>query len=113
MSRPLTTACTTIANIVVWTSRWRSSLRFQQRLARILFGEDRGEIAILPLHADRMRVDVLAVRAELHLSAGTHRRIARGNVEGRERIADFLRIGRRRTLKRVGKHEGLRHQPAG
>ena len=62
---------------------------------------------MLPLHPDRMRVDILAVRAELHLPARTHRGVATRDVEGCERLTHFLRLGRGRALKRISDHECL------
>src|SRR5271155_1945531 len=102
MSRPLMTAWTTVSSI---GSDRRSG--FQQRRAGVFLGEDAGEVAVLPLHADRAAVDVLAVGTEFHLAAGRHRGITRGDVERRQGVAYLLRIGRRRTLQRVGQHKGL------
>src|SRR5439155_454074 len=86
--------------------------RLHQRRARLVGGKDAGEVALLPLHADRMAMDVLAVGPELDLAARTHRGIAGGNVERRQGVPHLLRIGRAGALERVGDHEGLRHQAA-
>src|SRR5437764_84107 len=107
MSRPLITACARVSSIP------RGALALDQRGAGILFREHAGEITILPLHADGMTVDVLAVRPELHLATRAHRGITRGDIERRERIAHLLRIGRGGALERVRQHEGLRDETAG
>src|SRR5664279_4080618 len=101
MSRPLMTAWATVSHI--WLDR---VLGFQERRAGIVLGKDAGEIAVLPLYADRPAIDVLAVGAELYLSARRHRRIAGGDVERRQGFAHLLRIGGARALQRVGQHEG-------
>src|SRR5437588_6021067 len=108
MSRPLMTACAKVSSI----GRY-GVLSFRQRRAGVLFRKYAGEIAVLPLHADGVAVDVLAVGAKLHLAPGTHRGIARRDIERRERIAHLLRIGRGGALERIGKHEGLRYETAG
>src|SRR5881394_1216971 len=56
-------------------------LGFHQRCAGIFLREDTGEIAVLPLHADRMTVNVLAVGSEFDLSAGRHGGVTGGYVE--------------------------------
>src|SRR5665213_4519316 len=108
MSRPLITAWATVSHI--WLDR-RSG--FQERLAGVVLRENTGEVAVLPLHAERAAVDILAVGTELDLAAGRHRSIAGGDVERRQRRANFLRVGGGGALQRVGDHEGLRHQAAG
>src|SRR6202035_6030636 len=108
MSRPLMTAWATVSHI--WLDR-RSG--FQERLARVFLREHAGEIAVLPLHADRAAVDVLAVGSEFYLSARRHRRIARRNVERGQSVAHLLRIGGGGAFQRIGQHEGLRDQAAG
>src|SRR5262245_20704019 len=102
MSRPLMTAWTTVSSIA--TVR-RSGL--QQRGAGVVLGEDAGERGVLPLHADRPAVDVLAVGAELHLTARRLRGKARGDVERRQGLAHLLRIGGGGALQRIGDHVGL------
>src|ERR1700676_1107987 len=108
MSRPLMTAWATVSHI--WLDR---RLSFQQRLAGVFLREPAGEIAVLPLHADRAAVDVLAVGTEFYLAARCHRRIARRDIERRQGFANLLRIGRGRALERVSQHEGLRDKAAG
>src|SRR5450432_3296483 len=108
MSRPLMTAWATVSHI--WLDR---VLRFQERRAGIFLGKDTGEIAVLPLHADRAAVNVLAVRTELDLAARRHRRIAGGDVERRQGFVYLLWIGGACALQRIGQHEGLRDQAAG
>src|SRR4030081_2796194 len=108
MSRPLITAWASVSHIEL-----TAVLSFHQRRTLVFVREDAGKIAVLPLHPDRMAVDVLAVGTELDLSAGRHRGIARGNIERRQRFAYLLRIGGACALERVGQHEGLRHQAAG
>src|SRR6185312_277236 len=88
-------------------------LALDQRRARVFLREDAGEVAVLPLHADRTAVDVLPVGAELDLAAGRHRRVARRDVERRQSRAHLLRIGRGRPLERIGQHKGLRDEAAG
>src|SRR4029077_21157482 len=96
MSRPLTTACATVASI------GRAGLSaFHERRARVVFGKHRRQIAVLPLHPDRMGVDVLAVGAEFDFAAGTHRGVALRYVERRDGIAHLLRVGGSRALERV------------
>src|SRR5665213_4412013 len=73
MSRPLMTAWATVSHI--WLDR---SLHLQQWLAGVFLRENAGEVAVLPLHADRAAIDVLAVRSELDLAARRHRRVSRG-----------------------------------
>src|SRR5580704_12169292 len=107
MSRPLMTAWAIVSNMAFDRSG------FQQRRALVFVRIDAREIAVLPLHPDRMAVDVLAVGSELHLAARTHRGIARGYVERCDGIAHLLRIGGGRPLQRVGDHEGLRDKAAG
>src|ERR1700757_3771498 len=107
MSRPFTTACAIVTAICLEKG---SSLC--QRSACVFLGKNRRKIAMLPLHPDRMRVDVLAVRAELDLPAGTHRRIAGGNIEGCERVTHFLRVSRGRALQCISDHERLCDEPA-
>src|SRR6202012_1299051 len=102
MSRPLITAWTTVSSM----GKVPPVSGLEQRRARVFLGEDAGEVAVLPLHADRAAVDVLAVGTELHLAARRHRGIAGGDVERRERIADLLRIGGAGALQRVRQHEG-------
>src|ERR1700686_833376 len=97
MSRPFTTAWASVASIGRVTA-----LGFHQRRARVFLGKYGREVAVLPLDPDRMSVDVLAVGTEFNFPARTHRGVARGDVERRDGIAHFLRIGRRRPLERVG-----------
>src|ERR1700692_2983662 len=97
MSRPLITAWASVSHIEL-----TAALSFHQRRALVFVREDAGEIAVLPLHPDRMAVDVLAVGTELHLSAGRHRVIAPRNIERGQRFANLLRIGGARALARVG-----------
>src|SRR6185437_11534775 len=108
MSRPLMTAWATVSNIAA-----TALLRLDHRSAGKFLREDAGEIAVLPLHADRAAVDVLAVGPEFYFAAGRHRGIAGGDVERRQRLAHFHGIGGSRALQRVRQHEGLRHQAAG
>src|SRR5882672_11845723 len=108
MSRPLMTAWASVSYIEL-----DPASGFHQRRAGIFLREYAREVTILPLHADRAAVDILAVGAELDLAAGRHRRIAGGNVERRQGLADLLRIGGSRALKRIDQHEGLRDQAAG
>src|ERR1700675_2444978 len=104
MSRPLMTAWATVSSIASDRSG------FQQRRALVFLREDARQIAVLPLHPDRMAVDILAVGSEFHLAARTHRGVTRGNVEGGDGIADLLRIGGSGALQRIGDHKSLRHQ---
>src|SRR5258708_9053910 len=99
MSRPLMTAWATVSNIA-----WARASGLDHRGAGKFLGEDAGEVAVLPLHADRAAVDVLAVGTELHLAARRHRRIAGGDVKRRERIADLLPIGTTRACQLVCQH---------
>src|ERR1700726_1554672 len=99
MSRPLMTAWTTVSSIA---SDRRSG--FQERLAGVFLWEDAGGIAGLPLHAERPAVYVPAVGPEFHSAARRHRRIARGDVERRQRLAHLLRIGGAGAFQRVGQH---------
>src|ERR1700730_14387565 len=108
MSRPLMTAWATVSHISK-----QPVLRFHQRLAGGFLRKHAGQSAILPLHADRVTINVLAVRPELYLAARRHRRIARGDIERRESFANLLRIGGAGALERVKQHEGLRDQAAG
>src|SRR5580698_3775604 len=101
MSRPLMTAWTTVSNIVA-----TALLGLDHRGAGKFLRENAGEVAVLPLHADRAAVDVLAVGTELDLAARRHRGIAGGDVERRQRLTHFLRIGRSRALQCVRQHEG-------
>ena len=48
-----------------------------------------------------------------HFSTWTHRGVTAGNVEGGERVAHFLRIGRGGPLQCIGDHERLRDESAG
>src|SRR6267142_5682143 len=108
MSRPLMTAWVTVSSIVR-----PAALGFHQRRAGVFLREDAGEIAVLPLHADGPAVDVLAVRAKLHLATRGHRGDSGGDVESRQRVADLLRLGGAGALQRIRDHEGLRDQAAG
>src|SRR4051812_44133577 len=99
MSRPLMTAWATVSHMRSTGSG------FHDRRARVRLGEDAGEIAVLPLDANGVAIDVLPIWSELDLSTRCHRRIARGHIELRQRFANFLRIGRRRPFQRVGEHE--------
>src|ERR1700757_1230322 len=100
MSRPLMTAWTTVSSI----RRGPFESGFQQRRASIFLREYARTVAVLPLHAKRPAVDILAVGSELDLAAGRHRRKAGGDVERCERIAHLLRIGGGGALQRVGDH---------
>src|ERR1019366_2423164 len=71
----------------------RRRLGLHQRGAGIFLWKYTCQIAVLPLHADRVGGDVLAVRAEFNFSAGPHRRVSRRDVEGRESVVNFLRVG--------------------
>src|SRR5258706_16265740 len=106
MSRPLMTACATISTM-------RRRLRLQQRRAGVFLRKHAGKVPFLPLHADRMAVDVLPVRTELHPSARGHRRVAIRHVQRGKGVAHLLRIGGSYALERIGEHEGLRDEPAG
>src|SRR6476469_6167465 len=106
MSRPLMTAWATISSI-----GWRA-LRLHQRRTGVFLREDARQVAFLPLHADRVAINVLAVGTELHFSARRHCGIAGRHVERRERLAHLLRIGRLRPLERVDDHERLRDEAA-
>src|SRR3954454_242360 len=101
MSRPLMTAWATVSHMRSTGSG------FHHRRARVRLGEDAGEIAVLPLNANGVAIDVLAVGSELDLAARCHRRIAGGYVERRQSLANFLRIGRARSFQRIGEHERL------
>src|SRR6202163_5141538 len=100
MSRPLMTAWASVSNMSV-------RLEFQERCAGVFLRKHAGEIAVLPLNADRSAVDVLAIGAEFDLAARRHRGVAGGDIERRQGFADFLRIGGSRAFQRVGQHEGL------
>src|SRR5580698_9810298 len=100
MSRPLMTAWATVSHI--WLDRCSG---LQERLAGVFLGEHAGEVAVLPLHADRAAVDVLAVGSEFYFSARRHRGIARGDVERGQGGADLLRIGGGGAFQRIGQHE--------
>src|SRR6516162_5790124 len=86
---------------------------FDQLGAGFVLGKDGGQIAMLPLHADRMGVNVLAVGTEFHLAAGAHCGVTGRDVERGDGVAHFLWIGRCGALKRVGNHECLRNKAAG
>src|SRR5437899_11113335 len=96
MSRPLMTAWATVSHVSSTGSG------FHDRRARVRFGEDAGEIAILPLHPDRMAVNVLAVGPEFDFSAWRHRRVAGRHIQRRQGVANLLRIGRSRPFQRIG-----------
>src|SRR3984885_9468235 len=96
MSRPLMTAWATVSNM-----RFARVSGFQQRCALVFFREDAREISVLPLHPDRMGVDVLAVGPELDLAARTHRGKPRRHVERSDCVAHLLRIGRRGPFERI------------
>src|SRR6185437_5537899 len=108
MSRPLMTAWATVSNIAA-----TALLRLDHRRAGKFLGENAGEVAVLPLHADRAAVDVLAVGTEFYLAARRHCCVTGGDVERRQRLAHFYGIRRGGALQRVRQHEGLRHQAAG
>src|ERR1700749_1596211 len=108
ISRPLITAWATVSSIGL-----SAASGLEQRGARVFLREDADEIGVLPLHANRLAVDVLAVGAELYLATGRHRGVAGGDIERRQRLAHLLRIGGSGTLHRVGQHESLRDQAAG
>src|SRR5215469_11492239 len=101
MSRPLITAWARISSMAADGSG------FEQRRAGIRLWEHARQVAVLPLHADRVGVDVLAVGAEFDLAARTHGSKAGGHIERRERLAHLLRIGGLRAFQGVGDHEGL------
>src|SRR6185437_12366577 len=101
-------AWATVSNIAA-----TALLRLDHRGAGKFLREDAGEVAVLPLHADRAAVDVLAVGAEFYLAARRHRRVAGGDVERRQRLAHFDGIGRSGALQRIRQHEGLGDQAAG
>src|SRR4029078_27756 len=102
MSRPLMTAWATISSIALYDASG-----FDQRRTSVRFREDACQIAVLPLHPDRIAVDVLAIRPELHLAAGGHRCVTRRDVECRESVTYFLRIGRPCAFKGIGDLEGV------
>src|ERR1700737_547548 len=104
MSRPLMTAWATVSHIDL-----NRLLGFHQRRAGLFLGEDAGQIPVLPLYADGAAVSVLAVGAELDPSARCHGRIARRDVERRQRLANLLLIGRAIPFARVAQHECLPH----
>src|SRR5664279_3336139 len=108
MSKPFTTACASVSSIGPSTA-----LGLHQRCAGIFLWKYTSQIAVLPLHADRVGVDVLAVRTKLHFSAWPHRRVSLRDVDGRESVANFLRIGGRRSFECVSEHERLRDEAAG
>src|ERR1700694_3429574 len=108
MSRTLMTAWATVSNIVL-----TRLLSFHQRRAGVFLRKDAGQIAILPLYADRVAVNILAVGSELHFSARRHRRVTGGDIERGQCLANLLRVGGGRPLQRAGDHEGLRDQAAG
>src|SRR6476646_162164 len=108
MSRPLMTAWATISSIALYDASG-----FHQRRASVRLREDACQIAVLPLHPDRIAVDVFAIRPELHFPAGGHRCVTRRDVECRESVTYFLRIGRPWPFKRIGDDEGLRDQATG
>src|SRR5271169_2727914 len=105
MSRPLMTAWATVSHI--WLDRL---LGFHQRCAGIFLREDAGEVAVLPLHPDRVSVNVLAVGPELDLSARRHGRVSGRDVERRQGLTDLLRVCRARAFERVRQHERLSDQ---
>src|SRR5258708_19697302 len=106
MSRPLITAWATVSNIYI--DRLSG---FHQRCAGVFLREDAGQIAVLPLHADRAAVHVLAVRSELYFSARRHCREARGDIDRRARFATLFRIGEGPPFKRFTNPQCLPHVP--
>src|ERR1700750_544180 len=95
MSRPLMTAWASVSHMPV-------CLEFQQRCAGVFLRKHAGEIAVLPLHADRSAVDVLAIGSESNLAARRHRGVAGGDIERRQGFTDFLRIRGSRAFQRGG-----------
>src|ERR1700730_192401 len=81
--------------MTAWASVSHMSIRLelQDRCAGVFLRKHAGEIAVLPLHADRPAVDVLAIGAEFDVRARSHRGVAGGDIERRQGFADFLRIG--------------------
>src|SRR5689334_18535132 len=108
MSRPLMTAWATVSHI--WINRL---LGFHQRGPRVFLRKDAGEIAVLPLHPDRVTVDVLPVRPDLDPSAGRHRGVTGGDIERGKGFAYLLRVRRACAFERIRQHEGLGNQAAG
>src|ERR1700747_3822639 len=101
MSRPLITACASVASI----GARPLVLCFDQLGAGFFLGKDGREIAVLPLYADRMGVNVLAVGTEFHLAAGTHRGITIRDVKRSERFPHLLWISRCCPLECIGEYE--------
>src|SRR5690242_20728829 len=99
MSRPLMTAWATVSHI--WINRL---LGFHQRGPRVFLRKDAGKIAVLPLHADRVTIDVLAVGSDLYPAAGRHGGITGGDIQCGEGFANFLRVRRACPFERVRQH---------
>src|SRR5271156_1790970 len=88
------------AKFTIFTTPWATvtsiggvMLYLYQRGASVFLGEHGREIGVLPLHADRMGIDVLALGTEFHAPTGAHRGIALRDVESGNGVTHFLRIG--------------------